>query len=120
VLVVEDDAASRKLEAVVLTDAGALVTAVESAEEAAIALSRQRPDVIVLDLVLPRMGGLVFVELLKSDPANRDVVVIAVSSLNGPDAERVALRAGCAAYLRKPIDTETFAAAVAKHLGHKS
>jgi CheY-like chemotaxis protein len=79
VLVVEDDAASRKLEAVVLTDAGALVTAVESAEEAAIALSRQRPD-----------------------------------------AERVALRAGCAAYLRKPIDTETFAAAVAKHLGHKS
>jgi CheY-like chemotaxis protein len=119
VLLVEDDAASRKLEAVVLTDAGALVTAVDSAEEALAALGQRKAEVIVLDLVLPKMGGLVLVEQLKADPATRDIVIIAVTSLNGPDAERVALRAGCAAYLKKPIDTQTFAATVARYLGGK-
>jgi CheY-like chemotaxis protein len=117
VLLVEDDAASRKLEAVLLTDAGALVTAVDSAEEAIAVLARRKPDAVVLDLILPRMGGLVLVEQLKTDPATKDIVVIAVTSLNGADAERVALRAGCAAYLKKPIDTQTFAATVASYLG---
>lgn len=116
-LLVEDDAASRKLEAVLLTEAGALVTAVESAEEAITVLARRKPDVVVVDLILPRMGGLVLVEQLKTDPATKDIVVVAVTSLNGGDAERVALRAGCAAYLKKPIDTQTFAATVASHLG---
>jgi len=116
VLLIEDDAASRKLEAVVLTDAGALVTAVDSAEEGLTALGQRKADVIVLDLVLPKMGGLVLVEQLKADPATRDIVIIAVTSLNGPDVERVARRAGCAAYLKKPIDTQTFAATVGSYL----
>lgn len=113
VLVVEDDAANRKLFALLLTGAGARVTSVASAEEAQVAIAERQPRVIVLDLVLPRLGGLTFVEQLKADPATRSIVVIAVTSLNGPEAERVALRAGCVGYLKKPIDTETFAATVA-------
>jgi CheY-like chemotaxis protein len=119
VLVVEDDPSSRKLLSIVLTDAGANVTAVESAEEALKVLHQARPQLIVLDLILLRMGGLVFAEQVKADPETRSIVIVAVSSLSGPAAERVALSAGCAAYIRKPIDTSEFAHTVARHLGKK-
>jgi CheY-like chemotaxis protein len=119
VLVVEDDASSRKLFSLVLTDAGANVTGVESAEEALNVLPQVRPQLIVLDLILSRMSGLVFAEQVKADPKTRHIVILAVSSLSGLDAERVALSAGCATYIRKPIDTSTFAQTVSRYLGKK-
>lgn len=117
VLVVEDDPATRKFTALLLTECGALVTSVASAEEALRAVAKRRPDLIVIDLVLPRMGGLALVEQLKGDPATSSIALIAVSSLNGVALERTVLAAGCAVYLRKPIDIETFAATIATHMG---
>lgn len=115
-LVVENDAASAKLLAVVLEEAGCRVTIVESAEEALAIVRDLNPGIILVDLVLPLMGGLLLTELLKADPATRDIVVIAVSALDGPVAERVALRAGCAAYVRKPIDPLSLAQLLAATL----
>jgi CheY-like chemotaxis protein len=120
ILVVEDDLASNKLLNLLLTDAGASVTAVSSAEAALEVLETSSPALIVLDLILPRMAGLVLVEQVKADPKTRDIVILAVSALNGPEVERVALASGCAAYLRKPVDTATFARLVAMHLGDES
>lgn len=119
VLVVEDDPSSRKLFSLVLTDAGASVTAVESAEEALTVLPQLRPQLIVLDLILSRMSGLVFAEQVKADPKTRHIVILAVSSLSDLDVERIALSAGCATYIRKPIDTSTFAHTVSRYLGKK-
>lgn len=119
VLVIEDDAASRKLETILLSSEGALVTAVVSAEEALAVLARMRPEVIVLDLVLPRMGGLTLVEQLKADPATEKLVFVAVTALNGPEAERTAKMSGCAGYIRKPVDAETFASVVASYRGEQ-
>jgi CheY-like chemotaxis protein len=109
VLVVENDAASAKLLAVVVEEAGCSVTVVESAEEALAIVRDLRPAIILVDLVLPLMSGLLLTELLKADPATRDTLLIAVSAVNGPTTERIALRAGCAAYVRKPIDPLSFA-----------
>lgn len=105
-LIVEDDAASSKLLALILTDAGALVQAASSAEEALDVLVAWRPRVILVDLVLPRMGGLLFVETLRKDRSFDDITIVAVTSLNGPNTERTALSAGCDAYLLKPVDTD--------------
>lgn len=117
ILVVEDDAASRKLLSLLLTEAGARVTAVASAEEALDVLATARPRLIVLDLILCRMGGLTFAEQLKSNEDTCHIVIVAVSALASPEAERIALKAGCVAYVQKPIDTSTFADLVASHLG---
>ena len=116
-LVVEDDPASRKLVTLLLTDVGANVTAVGSAEEALSSLPAVHPELIVLDLILSRMSGLVLAEQLKSNPKTRSIVIVAVSSLGSPEAERVARSAGCIAYIRKPFDTSTFALSVAGYLG---
>jgi CheY-like chemotaxis protein len=117
VLVVDDDAASAKLLAVVLGAEGCEIRVAYSAEEALDILGGFRPRAIVLDLILPLMSGLLFAQRLKSDAAMRDLVIIAVSAVNGPGAERAALGAGCAAFIRKPINALTFAQLLLESLG---
>jgi CheY-like chemotaxis protein len=116
VLLVEDDPASAKLAAFLLRGGGAEVDSVASAEEALVAIARRRPDLVVLDLVLPRMGGLLLAEMLKANPSTSAIVLVAVSSMNGGRTERLAKDAGCAGLIRKPIDIDTFTAILAGHL----
>ena len=120
ILVVEDDLAGARLLTVLLANAGGDVRVATSAEEALAMLRAFAPRVVVLDLVLPRMNGLLFARQLKSDPATRDIVIIAVSVINGPRTERLALESGCAAYVYKPIDIETFAQTILTHLEKKA
>jgi two-component system cell cycle response regulator DivK len=75
---------------------------------------------IVVNLVLPRMSGLLFVQQLKAAPSTRDIVVIGVWTVRGSKVERLAKKAGCAAYIQKPINVRTFARMVARHLKGKS
>jgi CheY-like chemotaxis protein len=107
-LVVDDDAASAKLAAVVLRGEGCEVGIARNAEEALATLATFRADFIVLDLILPLMSGLLLAQRLKADPATRGLVILALTVFNGPEAERAALAAGCSAYFRKPIEPLSF------------
>jgi two-component system cell cycle response regulator DivK len=117
VLIVEDDPPSAKLVAVVLGAEGCSTQVVSSAEGALIALEVHVPDVIVLDLVLPLMSGLLFARQVKASPRTARIPIIAVSAFNGSEAARLAREAGCAEYIRKPIDTMSFPAVVRSFLG---
>ena len=119
-LVVEDDPPNARLLSVLLAVEGCDVRITRSAEEALEVLSTFPARLIVLDLILPRMGGLLFAECLKAAPSTRDIVLIAVSAVNGLQVERLAKEAGCAACVRKPIDTYTFAQTVAGCLQGKA
>jgi two-component system cell cycle response regulator DivK len=119
VMVVEDDAASRKLAMLLLAAAGAVPTGAGSAEEALAAIAVERPDVAIVDLVLPRMSGLALIEELGRRPETRGIVIVAVTSLMGRDVERLVRAAGCVAYVAKPIDAESFVATIAACLGGK-
>jgi CheY-like chemotaxis protein len=90
---------------------------VGSGEEAMGLLETFHPRAIVMDLILPRMSGLLLLQQIKAQPSTRDIVVIAVSVVDDPATERLVRAAGCAAYIRKPIDIHTFAEIVAGHLG---
>ena len=102
--------------AFILTDAGAQVTAVPSAEEALVVLETWKPRLVIVDLVLPRMGGLRFVEEVRRDAQYSSVTLVALTSLNSLHAERAALDAGCDAYLKKPIDPDELVGAIARVL----
>jgi CheY-like chemotaxis protein len=117
VLIVDDDAASAKLVSVALQADGCLTLITSNAEDALEALGHFKPRAIVLDLILPRMSGLLFTQQVKSAAATKDVVVIAISAINGPEAERIAKGAGCAAFLRKPIDAIALPELLLTHLG---
>jgi len=112
IVVVEDDPASARLLSTVLRLEGAPVEVASDAASAHELLTRSRPRVVIVDLVLPGINGLLFVRQLKSQPDTRGIVAIAVSALNGEETARLALLAGCATFLRKPIDVATFPSVV--------
>jgi CheY-like chemotaxis protein len=105
---VDDDPPSLKLLTVVLANEGCDVRATPTAEDALVSLRTFQPRVIVVDLVLPLMGGLLFAEHVKADPATADIPLIAVTAFKGWEAEQVAKASGFALYVQKPIDPDTF------------
>jgi two-component system response regulator VicR len=63
-----------------------------------------RPDVIVLDIMMPGLDGYEVLSLMRRRPEARTVPVIACTSLKGPETEERIRSAGFDAYVRKPID----------------
>jgi two-component system cell cycle response regulator DivK len=120
ILVVEDDPPNARFMVVLLEMAGADVRVAQSAEDALKVLDDFRAEIIILDLILPRMSGLLLARQLKSLRRTRGIVIIAVSAVNGPEIERLVEESGCAAYVRKPIDVQTFAHVVAGHFKSRS
>jgi CheY-like chemotaxis protein len=116
ILLVEDNPQNRELASDLLALAGARVLTASDAETALDLLRREPVDLVLMDVSLPRMDGLEAARQLKNTPATAHVPVIAITAhaMKG-DRERV-LAAGCDGYLTKPIDTRTFAAAVARFL----
>lgn len=112
ILIVDDDVPSVELLRVVLEPAGFEVRAARTAEDALEAMRSFHPRAIVIDLILPLMSGLLLAQTLKADPATADIVLVAVTAFNGREAERLAHDAGCALYMRKPIDPVSFADAL--------
>lgn len=108
-LIIDDDQASARLVGAVLAGPQWELRTAGSAEDALVALETFRPDAIVLDLVLPLMSGLLLTQQLRTRPAFQGTVIVAVTAFNGPEARRLALEAGCTAYVKKPIDALAFA-----------
>jgi CheY-like chemotaxis protein len=76
VLVIEDDATMAKLMRTSLTDLGYLPICVGSAESGVEAVRDDRPDVIILDYMLPGMSGMAFLSAFRENPENDEVPVI--------------------------------------------
>jgi two-component system response regulator MprA len=100
ILVVERDPHVRELEAHFLHEAG---FGVEFATDGHAALDRAkelRPDVVITEVLVPKLDGLALCRALKADPATRSAVVVVFSILA---AESRAKEAGADAFLRKPL-----------------
>jgi len=105
VLVVEDNDKNRKLVKIILEANKYEVIEAVTAEESLKYLQDNKPDVILLDIQLPNLGGIELVKMLKNCQDTKDIPIIAVTAyaMKG-DKERI-LSAGCDAYISKPIDT---------------
>ncbi len=110
ILIVDDDAAIGDLEQEVLTRAGYAVVRAYSGTEALLAMKDRRPDLILLDLMLPGLSG---EELL---PQIREIPVIVVSAKAAVQDKVGLLLGGAADYLTKPFDTRELLARVAVRL----
>lgn len=84
----------------------------------AISLARNlRPDLILMDIQLPEISGLDVTRKIKSDEQLRTIPVIAVTAFAMKDDEEKILRAGCEAYISKPISIDSFLSTVRRFLG---
>jgi CheY-like chemotaxis protein len=116
VLIVQDEQITAKIIATSLGTFGCATKIAATAEEAIALLVPFAPRAIVLDLVLPQMSGLLLAEQLKQDPATRDIPIIATSVFSAQDAAQIAREAGCADYVRRPIDPDSFARMFCDHI----
>lgn len=112
VLLVDDATSSLKLHAAILRHAGYRVLATETAIDAVILLSRETPDVILLDYMLPIMDAPMFLREIRKDPRLVDVPVILLTASSEEDHIEAAFAAGGDDYLTKPIDRRILLARV--------
>ena len=80
ILVVEDQPDNRQIIRDMLAPTGYEITEVENGEEALVAIAKQRPDLILMDIQLPVMDGYEATRRIKADPALRSIPIIAVTS----------------------------------------
>src|SRR6266576_3378547 len=105
VLVVDDARNVREAVADILTQDGAKVTAVGSAEEALAALQRERPDVLLSDLAMPGKGGYWLIGQVRALPPERGGVTpaAALTAYTGPEHRASVLRAGFQYHVEMPV-----------------
>lgn len=116
VLIVEDNAVNLELVRDLLEANGYCVQEAISGEGAIEKTRLLQPDLVLMDVQLPGMDGLAVTRKLKSDPATKDIIIVALTAyaMRG-DAERV-IQAGCDGYISKPIDTREFPKLIAQFI----
>jgi GAF domain-containing protein/DNA-binding response OmpR family regulator len=102
ILIVDDDDAIRSLLRQELSDAGYSIEEASNGKEALACVRKQKPDLIVLDVMMPEMNGFDVAAVLKNDPQTMDIPIIVLSIVQ--DKTR-GFRIGVDRYLTKPIDT---------------
>lgn len=120
ILIVDDNAVNAKLLSVVLARAGYSVAVAGDADEALAGIETFRPRLIFMDLQLPGMDGFELTRMIKSNPATRDIVVIALTAYAMKGDDDRAREAGCDGYITKPIDTRSLPGAVAAYLAERA
>jgi two-component system cell cycle response regulator DivK len=117
ILVIEDNAANMTLATFLLESAGHTVLAASNAEAGLTMARAEQPTLILMDIQLPGMDGLEATVLLKSDPATRDIPVIALTALAMKGDEERILAAGCDGYIAKPMRYKQFLSEISARLG---
>jgi twitching motility two-component system response regulator PilH len=103
VLVVEDSVTQREMITDLLKGNGLNVTIASDGVEALEKIQGQRPDLVVLDIVMPRMNGYEVCRRLKADPKTQHVPVVMCSS-KGEEFDRYwGMKQGADAYIAKPF-----------------
>ncbi|NQT63207.1 MAG: response regulator [Candidatus Marinimicrobia bacterium] len=78
-----------------------------------------QPDLILLDIQLPKMNGYEVAVELRKDDALKTVPIVAITSYAMPGDQEKALSAGCTGYIKKPINPDTFLGEIESYLDKK-
>lgn len=106
VMVVDDALSELKLMEGILKSAGHQVMAYDNGEQLEDRVADQRPDVLLLDIVMPKRNGYDVLRGLRKDPRTKDTPVVFVSSKNQESDRLWGRRQGAADYLPKPFTPE--------------
>ena len=104
ILVVDDDKNTRRLLQAVLEKENYTVTTAGDGEEALAVMDREHIDLVVLDVMMPRMDGYAFTSLLRS--TNNELPILMVTAKKLPEDKKKGFLVGTDDYMTKPIDEE--------------
>ena len=119
ILIVEDNPQNMRLIEMTLGAKSYTLIKATDGEEALDIITREQPDLIIMDIQLPKMNGLEVTRKLRETPAFSHIPIIGVTAyaIKG-DKERV-IESGCDAYLSKPISTRELPVMVAEMLSQR-
>jgi len=117
ILVVEDVPNVLELLEVTLRFKGYPVVTARNGLEALEVIAKERPALIITDLLMPKMNGYALIQHLRSDPNTSQIPIIVLSATYvTQDDKSFALKIGAARFMEKPIDTEEFLLTIAELL----
>ena len=109
ILLVEDFDDTRLMMKMWLVKNGYRVLEAETGEEGVQLAQKERPDLIIMDMMMPGMNGLDATQLIRQDGALRLTPIVAVSAYGADEYRSIALEAGCNEYVSTPFEPQTLA-----------
>lgn len=116
ILLIEDQEDNRRIVRDLLTTVGYKLIEAVTGEDGVALAEQHRPDLILMDVLLPGLNGYDATRLIKAKPGLRQIPIIAVTSyaLSGDDVR--AMEAGCDAYISKPFSPRELLAKIREFL----
>lgn len=104
VMIVEDSMTDMELLTLYLQKEGLTIISAMSGEDAQAKIQQQKPDLIVLDVILPGQSGFQLCRQLKSDPQTKSIPIVLCSTKKTEVDKQWAKMGGADAYITKPVD----------------
>ena len=116
ILIVEDNPQNMRLIEMTLRAKGYILLKAADGEEALDMATGERPDLIIMDIQLPKMNGLEVTRRLRQMPEFSHIPIIAITAYAMKGDKEKFIEAGCDAYLSKPISTRELPKVIAEML----
>lgn len=120
VLIIEDEADAAELFAEMMRVSGFRVRKTSSSTPAIEIMTDEKPDVVLLDIMMPEVSGLDILRKMRRDPVLADIPVVVVSAKSMPADIKIGMDAGASIYLAKPVGFLELKEAVERVLGSQS
>jgi CheY-like chemotaxis protein len=117
ILIVEDNPQNRYLMSFLLEQQGYELLSAEDGAQALAMLAEDAPDLILMDMQLPKVDGYEATRRIKADERLRNIPLVALTAHSMQRDEERARDAGCDEFVTKPVDAEGLLALVSKLLG---
>jgi DNA-binding response OmpR family regulator len=117
ILIVEDDEQFRDMLSMRFQSQGYAVVHAKDGEEAFAQLRKEEPDLMILDLMLPKIEGFEVCRILKFEDKYKDLPIIIATALGQREHIERAINSGADAYFIKPFDMDTLLAKIASFIG---
>ena len=118
ILIVEDNQDSRELVIKVLKNRGYLLMEAVDGEDALLKVAEQLPDLILMDISIPKIDGFEVTRRLKGKEDCKDIPIIALTAHAMKGDKEKALQAGCDGYISKPINVRQLPDQIQAFLAH--
>ncbi len=118
ILVVDDSKTAQMMTSLIVSKASFDVVTASDGEEGFQKAQSERPDLILMDVMMPKMDGFEACRKLRSCESTRDIPVIMVTTRGEADNVEVGFDSGCTDYVTKPVNSVELLAKIRNHLEH--
>ena len=120
VLIIEDEEDAADMFAEMMRVSGYRVLKTSSSTPALTLMATEKPDVVILDIMMPEISGLDILRQMRQDPGLAKIPVVVVSAKSLPADIKIGMEAGASTYLTKPVGFTEVKDAIERALGNQA